>query len=686
MTIDAPGPGEAGLSAGTGAHPRSLVFPRSLAIIGASPRRPAPIENALRGDLPVWGVHPTRRDVLGVPCVAHLEELEDAPETAVVLVGHSRVEQAIRDALAAGVRNFVIPGLGNEAGRAGRDIAARVATLLREADATMLGPNCMGTALPVGASTWLSNIPATFVQGHVAAVVQSGSVGEALLALGPRVGFRAVVSCGEELCASAADFASLFADDDETRAVGLFVETVREPASFAAALERCAANGKPVVCLKVGASAVAARTAFAHTGAIVGSRRAFSALLARYGALEVDDFAEWVETLEILGRVRWPRGARTAAVCESGGEAALLADAGDRHGLEFPAIPPAVAQTLAARHPALVQALNPFDAWAIADPGEIYPASLDLLAGCGAFDIVLAQVDLSRFRPQADQAWNEIIVKGIGSALTGRSAFGAVLTTHTSDPPEWAYELAQELDLALLRGVQAAAVALARVATWVPRCPDEARWGPAIGIADLVGSPGPLPEHESSAILERYGVVFAARRRVGTADEAARAAAELGLPVVVKADGPAHKARSGGVILNVMSENAAREAAGLLGGRVVVASQIAGTGEAFCGMVRDAQYGPVLVVGKGGRSVEGGKHMAAVVGPLGFDDASRLVCQAGIADPNGAVARAVEAIGRLAVEHEQVTEVDINPLVLTDGGAVAVDALVVTSQERLSDE
>jgi acetate---CoA ligase (ADP-forming) len=686
MTIDTPAAGGAGLRPRAGTHPRSLVFPRSLAIIGASPRRPAPIENALRGDLPAWGVHPTRRNVLGLPCVAHLEELGEAPETAVVLVGHSRVEQAIRDALAAGVRNFVVPGLGNEAGLAGREIAARVLTLLQDADATMLGPNCMGTALPVGASTWLSNIPPTFVQGHVAAVVQSGSVGEALLAVGPRIGFRAVVSCGGELCASAADFTALFADDDQTRAVGLFVEAVRDPASFAAALAHCAANEKPVVCLKVGASAVAARTAFAHTGAIVGSRRAFSALLARYGALEVHDFAEWVEALEILGRKRWPRGTRTAAVCESGGEAALLADAGDRHGLEFSAVPPAVAQTLAARHPALVEALNPFDAWAIADPGEIYPSSLDLLAGCGAFDVVLAHVDLSRFRPQADQAWNEVIVKGIGSALTGRSAFGAVLTTHTADPPDWAYELARKLDLALLRGVHASAAALAQVATWVPRCPRDPAWGRAIAITDLVENPGPLPEHESSAILERYGVVFAARRRVGTADEAAQAAAELGPPVVVKADGPPHKARSGGVVLNVMSEDAAREAAVLLGGRVVVAKQVAGTGEAFCGMVRDAQYGPVLVVGKGGSSVEDGTPMAAVLGPIGFDDASRLVRQAGIVDPDGAIARAVEAIGRLAVEHEQVTEVDINPLVLREGGAVAVDALVVTCQECLSDE
>ena len=120
--------------------------------------------------------------------------------------------------------------------------------------------------------------------------------------------------------------------DEGTKAIGLFAETIRRPEAFAAALALAAEAGKPVVCLKVGRSQAAARAALAHSGAVVGSARAFSALLRHHGALEVGDFHEFLETLEVLGRRRWPRGLRIAGVSESGGECGLLADHGEEAG------------------------------------------------------------------------------------------------------------------------------------------------------------------------------------------------------------------------------------------------------------------------------------------------------------------------------------------------------------------
>ena len=165
--------------------------------------------------------------------------------------------------------------------------------------------------------------------GHVACVAHSGSIAEAFLAAGPRVGFRTVVSAGSELSRDLADFVAFLAADEGTKAIGLFVETIRRPEAFAAALALAAEAGKPVVCLKVGRSQAAARAAFAHSGAVVGSARAFSALLRHHDALEVTDFHELLETLEVLGRKRWPRGLRIAGVSESGGECGLLADHGE---------------------------------------------------------------------------------------------------------------------------------------------------------------------------------------------------------------------------------------------------------------------------------------------------------------------------------------------------------------------
>src|SRR4029453_3072475 len=201
--------------------------------------------------------------------------------------------------------------------------------------AAMLGPNCMGFYVPGGPAAWNGRPQSSRAAGHVAVLCQSGSIADAFLALGGRIGLRCVVSSGAEAVTDAADFLDFFADQPEKKAVGLFLETVRRPDTFVDALERCAEEGKPVVCLKVGRSEAAARAALTHTGALVGSERAFSAVLRRYAAIEVDDFHELLETLEILGQQRWPSGRRIAGISESGGECALLADHAEAAGIPF---------------------------------------------------------------------------------------------------------------------------------------------------------------------------------------------------------------------------------------------------------------------------------------------------------------------------------------------------------------
>jgi acetyltransferase len=636
---------------------------------------------ALRGGVPVWAVNPGRDEVLGIPCFSTIFALPERPETAVLLVGHERLESAVADAIEAGIRSFVIPGLGSEAGARGATVRDQITRLIASVHGTMLGPNCMGVAVPGGASPWLAELPASFLPGHVAAVVQSGSIGEALVALGPRVGFRAVVSCGSEADVGLAEFVDFFAADEQTRAIALFVETVRRPAAFTAALERCAELSKPVVCLKVGSSAAAARAALAHTGAIVGSAGAFSALLRRSGALQVTDLPELVETLEVLGRRRWPAGLRAGAVSESGGEAGLLADHGPEHGLSFEPLPGSVCAVVTREFPALTAPGNPLDAWAADAPERIFPRSLELLAASRAFDLLVAQVDLSRFRSAADQEWNRVVLEALGRVTGEHELFAAVITAHTSDPPDWAYELARTLDVALLRGARDGAAAIARVARWRPRVPASPAWGEPIAIDDLLVRDGALSEHESCRILERYGVRFAARGLARTPEEAATVTRRLGTPVVVKRDGPAHKAKHGGVRIGIETPAQAATEAARLGCPVLVARQAHEGAESFCGAVRDPHYGPVVAVGAGGVDVETSARSLAVLGPLSYRDAEGTICEAGLSDPHGALARAAEAVSRLAHEHPEVVEVDINPLISGDLETIAVDALVVVKRD-----
>jgi acetyltransferase len=658
---------------------RSLLFPGSVAVVGASPRHARVVEKVMRSGYPAWGVHPTREDVLGLPCFPSVADLPETPELAALLVGHERVEQAFEDALAGGVRAFFLPGLGNEAGPAGPEIAARIAARARAEDVVLLGPNCMGVAAAEELSLWIGTVPDTFRPGRVSVVSQSGSIAEALLGIGPRVGFRCVVSSGGEAVSDAADFLGFVAEDDGTGAVGLFLETVRRPAEFASALERCAEAGKPVVCLKVGRSQAAARAALAHTGAVVGSNRVFSALLRRHGAVGVEDFTALVETLEVLGRSRRPRGKRIAAISESGGEGALLADQGEAAGMPFEPLPPEVAVELTSRFPNYLAPGNPLDAWAIDEAEVVFPGSLEILAGSGAYDILIAQADQSQFRGEEEHGWCFMIVKALAEITAGTEIFPAVTTVSAVDPRPEVAEYALAHDVALLRGPRDAMRALAAAAGLRPPTRVGSTAAP-VGLDDLLAE-GALAEFESALVLERYGVPVVKRRRASSPDEAAEAAAELGFPVVVKIDGPAHKAAQNGVVLGLSDPEAVRSATQRLGGSVLVARQAEGGAEAFCGMTRDPDYGPVLAVGLGGRAVESLSLAAVSLAPLGEEEARELVAEAPGLDTSQAAAVALTAtlvaLGRLAVDHPRISAVDVNPLILSADGALAVDALVV---------
>lgn len=666
---------------------RDLVFPTSVAVVGASDRTKLAADRLKQvqvGGAPVWFVNPTRETVLGQRCYPSLTGLPQRPSTAVLLVHHSRVEAALADAVAAGVATVFIPGLGAESGLEGELVKERVRVAADAAGVAVLGPNCMGAATPDGVSTWIGTIPGTLLPGHVSVSAQSGSIAEALLAAGPRVGFRTVLSTGGELNRDAADFLGLLADDEQTRAIGLFLESVRRPRAFETALARAAAAGKPVVCLKVGRSQAAARTALAHTGAIVGSVRAFSALLERYGAIEVTDFQDFLETLEILGRARpLPRGRRIACISESGGEASLVADIGEAAGLPFEPFNDQIRGALVDTFPNFVNPENPLDCFGIDEDDKVYAGAARIIGDLGDYDILLAQVDVSQFRGDTELAWNEAIVSALAEAPHG--VFPAVSTVHSTDPPPSIGWLARRLDVPLLRGTGQALRALSAVAGWQPVTPPQLPDRPPVDVAGLL-RPGAMPEHDSAGVLERFGVRFARRARCASPLEAAAAFERMGVAkVVVKSDGPAHKQKAGGVRLGITSADETAAVAEELGGQVLIAEQVPAGVEVLCGMSRDPDYGPLLVVGLGGSVAEAAGLVAVALAPLDRPAARALVRRApalaGLATDAAleALADIVVAVGRLAVEQPSVIEVDINPVVLQPEGAVAVDALIVVA-------
>ncbi|MGI8711780.1 MAG: acetate--CoA ligase family protein [Solirubrobacteraceae bacterium] len=659
----------------------SVLAPSSAVLVGASPATATVVANALRGNVPVWGVHPRHRNVGALTLVPSVADLPACPELAVLLVGHRHAETVFEEVVSVGVRAVLVPGLGAEAGSDGPPVVARLAARAAALGVALVGPNCMGTARPDGPSFWLGSLPSSFLTGRISVVAQSGSVAEALVTLGPRIGFRHVVSTGGEAVRDAADVLAWLADDPATNAIGLFLEAVRRPAAFACALGLAARAGKPIVCLKVGRSQAAARAAIAHSGALVGSDRALSALLDAYGVIEVDDVPDLCETLELLGSSRRPRGRRLAGVSESGGEAALLADQAEAAGIPVASLSDAVKDRLRDEFPNFVAVENPVDAWAIDEPDRVFPRTLELLARSGEVDILVAQIDLGAHRGKAEQRWCAMVVRALGEVARDTGVLPVVTTVHTSDPPDHIAALARDLGVPLLRGLGAAMRALAAVAAWHPRTPRTSDDHAAIEAPELDRS-GVLPEFESGAVLERHGVPIAPRRRAATPDEAAWAAAQLGFPVVVKRDGPAHKAVEDGVVLGVDDPAAVANAAQRLGGPVLVARQMPAGVETFCGLVRDPDFGPIVTVGLGGRAVEALGLTAVALAPLDLEHAQELVSDAPglatLATPRALeqLATIVVAVARLAVDHPRVKAVDVNPVILGEDKAIAVDALI----------
>ncbi len=663
-----------------------LLDVRRSIVVGASDRGlgAAFIENLAAHGGEVYGVHPTRETAAGAPCVPTIHDVPWKADLVALGLGPRTIVAALDEALAAGYRHFVIPGLGAEAGGEEGDAArAAVTERLRAADAVCVGINCMGYAVPGRPSGWIGTLCPGFRPGGAAVIAASGSIGEAVVSLGPRVGFRSVVSVGAETTRDAADWIAFHAEDPETRVIGVFLETVRRPEAFRVALERAADAEKPVVVLKVGRSEVAARSAMAHTGAIVGSDRSFDALCRSYGALRVDDYGEWLELLEVLAGPSRPKGSRTVVLTNSGGEGELVADIADAAGMPLMTLPADLAADLDAAYP-FHGVANPIDYWAFAEPEVIVPDIVDRCARHPEVDNVVINIDQS-WRFLNGERENAIdAARAMAAAAEAGGAFCAILSTATSDPDDDVVHTASRGGVPVLIGAGPGLRALARAAQWRPRRPESLAVAPPLAAPELEGAGGHLAEADAKALLVRYGLVAPREIRAADPERAADAAREIDATVVVKSDGPAHKERDGGVILGCRTPEEAAEAARAIGGPVLVCEEIRGGVEVLCGLVRDPQFGPVVVVGVGGSWAEavGGTARAALA-PIAVADASRLVRDveplAHRLDDRGidAVASALVALGRAAADHPQIAEIDVNPLAVRDGGGVALDALIV---------
>ncbi len=725
---------------------RPLFAPRSIAVIGASPR--GWVGSTLRDNLRVMGsetrchfVNPKYTEIGGSPCWPSLEALPERPDTVVLAVNPLRAARFAQEAADAGVPSLVIPGGGVvEGGEAAAEMQRSVRDIAIRHGIALLGPNCMGMVdWTTNSTNYIGDVNPWLPRGHVAGLAQSGSVTDAFLhSPGTRIGYSRIVSIGAEVVLDLCDYLSYCLDDPETHAVMLFVEGFKRPERFLALADRALAMGKPILAVKVGRSPQAQEAAVAHSGSLAGEDRVTDAALEATGVIRCGDLDELLEQAELIaGTGRLHRGVglgRTGVVTVSTGEASLVADLADRTGLLLPPVPDAAREAILAGLPTMGYIGNPLDPWGADDERHGYKVAFDALAASGAYDVLVVVHDT----PFRDLPGEVEVARTVSTALIDATADRAdLLPVYVSlTAGDVSEQVKATLDAAggmpMLRGAVESFLAIARLARWegvrrdrLVAGPRRAGW-PALA-ADHVpwgadGTPDPLAreaagrprrhalsERESLDRLAAIGLPVTPWRWSAHADGVVDAWRELGGgPVAIKldAEGVAHKTDVGGVILGLADEAAVRAAVADLGaaadragarrrGYLVEPMAPAGV-EVIVGGRRDAVFGPAVLVGLGGILAEVLDDVAVMLAPVGEAEVRRrLEGLRGGAILRGvrgrpevdldALAGLVGAVARALAEDDSIVEIDLNPVIASPAGAVVVDALVVVeapSQRR----
>ncbi len=671
-----------------------LFRPTSIAVVGATDR-PGSYGNAAVSNLVaagftgrLVGVHPTRREVHGVACVPSLDELGGPVDAVVVATPADTVPDLLDTAGRMGCGGAVVFAADfAETGRTDRQ-EALVAAAARH-DLPVIGPNGNGiVALSSRAPMWGDKVvpkPA----GAVALITQSGNVGVIGLASDRGISWHTVVSVGNSAVVDAAECLSYLAGADGVRSVALYLEGDGDGARWAEAFARCAENDVRIAVLKAGRSAAGAVAGGAHTAAVAGDHRIFASLVAEAGGAWCHDPHELLETAKLLATPRPATSGGLAVVTCSGGDSVITADEADRLDVPLATFSPATQAALAELLPDGVQPTNPLDhtnmLWA--DIPRVR-ALVETVASDPGVNQVLYVQDTPPDLDDSDAAeWKATRdgmvtahIPGVGKALA--SGLPEMLPSPAGQ--SWG-----EHGVTALAGIPTALAAL-RAHTLTSCSAEHLR---AIATATVPTAPGAwFSEHEGKALLASHGVTVPVGRTAASADDAVSAAAELEGAVAMKISHAEiqHKTDIGGVVLGLTDPQrmhvAAEQLLALRPDGTVLVEQMASPGtEMLVSATRDGVV-PALVIGTGGIWTE--LMQDVVVIPLPADAArigdalQTLTSYPLLAGGRGRTPLAVDALCELAAAvgrallGEGLTLVELNPVIVTETSAVAVDAVV----------
>ncbi|WP_416400928.1 acetate--CoA ligase family protein [Alicycliphilus denitrificans] len=689
----------------------SALAPRSVAVIGASENihkiggRPIHYMQRHGFQGAIYPINPAREEIQGHRSYASLAALPEAPDLAVIALGGDRTVAAVEECAARGVKGAVVIASGfGETGPAGRELQDHMVARARAAGMRLYGPNTQGlanfgTGAIAGFSTMFIEVPPQ--DGPVSIVSQSGGMSSMVYGLlrGRGLGVRHVHATGNEADVTVAEMAWAVAHDPDVKLLLLYLENIARPDMLAAAAAYARERDLPIVAVKAGRTAGGQKAASSHTGALANEDRAVDAFLKHHGIWRVRDPHEQARAAQAYLKGWRPEGRRLVVISNSGASCVMGADAADDAGLTLAPLSEATQAAVASKLPGFATASNPIDVTAA------------LLSNSGLFGDVLPAVAQD---PAADLFFLNIPVAGAGYDVDRFARDAAAFEAATAKPvavAAWQESVAAPFrahGIATFPNEGEAIAVLAQVAghTALMRAPRTA-WPDLPDVQVPAGAQGFLNEVDSLDLLARHGVPTVPLRLCRTADEARAAFDAIGAPAVVKAcsaDVP-HKSEHGLVALNVQTREQAAElferfwakmdAMGVQRDGVIVAATRKARREFMVGARMDPVFGPVVVVGDGGKYVEALKDCAVLLPPFSEPDVQAALRTLRIAPLLGGVRGEppldVQALSRIAVAAGRViagargaiASLDLNPVMVgaAGEGAVVVDALVEVSKQ-----
>ena len=704
-----------------------MFSPKSVAVIGATDREETVGRTILERLLiptfhgRIFPVNPNHKNVLGLPAFPTIADVPEKVDLAVIVTPAKTVPGVVGECVDAGVRAAVVISAGfKERGPEGAALELEIQKELRRGKMRILGPNCLGVMNPH------AGFNATFAQGmalpgNVAFLSQSGALLTAILdwSFEEQVGFSAIVSTGSMLDIGWGDLIDYFGDDPATHSILLYMESVGDARSFLSAAREVALR-KPIIVIKAGRTAAASKAASSHTGALTGSDEVFDAALRRCGVLRVASVSDLFYMAEVLSKQPRPRGPKLMILTNAGGPGVIATDRLLSVGGELAPLSDSSMESFNALLPAHWSHGNPVDILGDAGP-ERYSKALDIAAKDPNSDgllVILAPQGMTDPAHVADALKAHAKMHGkpvLASWMGGKSVAEGVAILNAANIPTFSYpDTAARAFTYMwkytynLRGIYETP-ALSDAADSFGRAQADVK-----SFLEKIRAAGRtiLTEYESKHLIELYGITPVETHLASDESQAVAYAAAIGFPVALKLNSETvtHKSDAGGVKLNLQNaedvtrayreiETSVCEKAGagnFLGVTVQPMVNAAGY-ELILGSSVDAQFGPVILFGSGGQLVEIYRDRALALPPLNSTLAARLMEQTRIyralqgvrgraAVDMAALENVLIRFSRLVVEQRWIKEADINPLVSSPDGVMALDARIVLQDLAVAEE